>query len=131
MIISRGKISKRIAAVTTPVNVLANNPFFRAKCAMLDDDLPPVEMPITGELDLHTFHPRDLGSLLPDYLAECQKRGILSVRVIHGKGTGALREGVHRLLPKLPMVESWTWPAAERFGGWGATWVRVKAIQSS
>jgi len=93
---------------------------------MSEDDLPPVEMPITGELDLHTFQPRDLGSLLPDYFAECQKRGILSVRVIHDKGTGALREGVHRLLPKLPIVESWTWPAAENYGGWGATWVRVK-----
>ena len=79
-----------------------------------------------GELDLHTFQPRDLGSLLPDYFAECQKRGILSVRVIHGKGTGALREGVHRLLPKLAIVESWTWPAAESYGGWGATWVRLK-----
>jgi DNA-nicking Smr family endonuclease len=98
---------------------------------MSEDDLPPVEMPITGELDLHTFQPRDLGCLLPDYLAECQKRGILSVRVIHGKGTGALREGVHHLLPKLPMVESWILPAAESYGGWGATWVRVKAIQSS
>lgn len=89
----------------------------------------PIEMPITGELDLHTFQPRDLGSLLPDYLAECQKLGILSVRVIHGKGTGALREGVHRLLPKLPIVESWTWPAAEGYGGWGATWVRVKGFE--
>jgi DNA-nicking Smr family endonuclease len=48
------------------------------------------------------------------------------VRVIHGKGTGALREGVHRLLEKLPMVASWQWPAGPQSGGWGATWVWLK-----
>ena len=86
-----------------------------------------VELPITGELDLHTFRPGDIGDLLPDYFDECRKRGILSVRVIHGKGTGALREGVHRVLEKLPGVASWTWPAAANYGGWGATWVMLKA----
>jgi DNA-nicking Smr family endonuclease len=95
---------------------------------MSDDDMPgEVELPITGELDLHTFRPGDIGDLLPDYFDECRKRGILSVRVIHGKGTGALREGVHRVLEKLPGVASWTWPAAANYGGWGATWVMLKA----
>lgn len=60
----------------------------------------PIEMPITGELDLHTFHPRDLKTLVPDYLDECKKRGILEVRIIHGKGTGALRDTVHAILKK-------------------------------
>ena len=92
------------------------------------DDIPEeVELPITSELDLHTFRPGDIGDLLPDYFDECRKRGILSVRVIHGKGTGALREGVHRVLEKLPGVASWTWPAAANYGGWGATWVMLKA----
>ena len=95
---------------------------------MSDDDMPgEVELPITGELDLHTFRPGDIGDLLPDYFDECRKRGILSVRVIHGKGTGALREGAHRVLEKLPGVASWTWPAAANYGGWGATWVMLKA----
>ncbi len=97
---------------------------------MTNDDIPDaVEFPITGELDLHTFRPSDTGDLLPDYFAECQQRGILTVRVIHGKGTGALREGVHRILERLPIVQSWTWPAAEAYGGWGATWVQLMPRQ--
>jgi len=93
-----------------------------------EEDLPDeVELPITGELDLHTFRPSDIGDLLPDYFDECRKRGILAVRVVHGKGTGALREGVHRVLEKLPGVAGWTWPAAANYGGWGATWVQLEA----
>ncbi len=95
---------------------------------MSEDDIPEeVELPITGELDLHTFRPGDIRTLLPDYFEECRKRGILTVRVIHGKGTGALRENVHRVLEKLPGVASWTWPAAANYGGWGATWVVLKS----
>lgn len=46
----------------------------------------------------------EIGALLPEYFAECVKRNIFSVRVIHGKGTGTLREGVQRLLEKTPGV---------------------------
>jgi DNA-nicking Smr family endonuclease len=96
----------------------------------MDEDMPDaVEFPITGELDLHTFRPSDLGSLLPEYLGQCQQRGILTVRVIHGKGTGTLREGVHQLLSRMPLVAGWTWPAAETYGGWGATWVQLQPRQ--
>ena len=91
------------------------------------DEGEPVELPITGELDLHTFQPADLGELLPAYFDECRQRSIRSVRVIHGKGTGALRIGVHRLLERMQGIESWTWPAAEQYGGWGATWVNLRA----
>ncbi len=83
----------------------------------------PVEWPITGDLDLHAFWPNEIGSLLPEYFEECRKRGILTVRVIHGKGTGALREGTHALLEKIPGVASWQWPAGQNSGSWGATWV--------
>src|SRR6188508_2193816 len=64
----------------------------------------PVPLPVSGELDLHTFRPRDLGSLLPEYFHECRQRGILTVRIVHGKGTGALRASVHALLGRLPEV---------------------------
>lgn len=95
---------------------------------MPETDAPeqPVEIPITGELDLHAFRPSEIGDLLPEYFRECAMRGIFSVRVVHGKGTGALREGVHRLLPRLPMVAEWTWPASASAGGWGATWVALR-----
>jgi DNA-nicking Smr family endonuclease len=92
------------------------------------DPSDQVELPITGELDLHTFRPSDVSSLLPEYFAECRKRGILTVRVIHGKGTGALREGVHSLLERMPGIVDWTWPVAAPHGGWGATFVRLACI---
>lgn len=99
---------------------------------MMSDDFPDaVELPITDELDLHSFRPNEISDLLPAYFTECQQRGLLTVRVVHGKGTGTLREGVHRLLPKLPMVESWTWPAAIHCGGWGATWVKLLPVSDS
>ena len=85
----------------------------------------PVEVPIRDEIDLHTFRPSEIGELLPEYFRACRERGILSVRVIHGKGSGALREGVHRLLEKRPEVESFHL-AGTASGGWGATWVHLK-----
>lgn len=94
----------------------------------MNSELPedPVEIEITPELDLHTFQHREVASLLEDYLGECRKRGILTIRVIHGKGTGALRIGVHEKLSRLEIVESITWPTSAETGGWGATWVRLK-----
>lgn len=88
----------------------------------------PIEHPISDELDLHTFRPNEIGSLLPEYFRECREREILSVRVIHGKGTGALREGVHRLLERMPEVESFRL-GDEVTGGWGATLVRLRALR--
>ena len=88
----------------------------------MNEDPHPV--PITPELDLHTFRPSEIGELLPEYFAECLRLGIRGVRVIHGKGSGTLREGVHALLRRLPEVAEFHYPAAD--GGWGATWVILK-----
>ncbi|MDA8078772.1 MAG: Smr/MutS family protein [Nitrospiraceae bacterium] len=85
----------------------------------------PFEIPINGALDLHTFQPKDVRGLLPDYLEECMKRGIFNVRVIHGKGTGMLRETVHSILGRLSYVESYRL-AGEEAGGWGATIVTMR-----
>ena len=88
----------------------------------------PVEIPIEEVLDLHTFDPRDAGSLLPHYLSLCRQKGILEVRIIHGKGTGMLREKVHAILKRLPEVFSFR-PAGENTGQWGATIVRLKPLE--
>ena len=61
-------------------------------------------------LDLHTFSPREIKDLVPDYLAECQARGIFQVRIIHGKGIGNLRRNVHSILSKHPDNAEW-WKA--------------------
>lgn len=86
----------------------------------------PVEIPIDGTIDLHTFDPRDLRELLPDYLDACRAKEILQVRVIHGKGSGILKKSVHSILSRLSSVESFK-PAGEDAGGWGATIVTLKA----
>lgn len=86
----------------------------------MEDDFGPVELPIDGVLDLHAFAPSDVKELVPHYLRECRTRGILSVRIIHGKGTGAMRETVHAILASLPFVASYRL-AGEDAGGWGAT----------
>lgn len=84
-----------------------------------------VPLPITGELDLHTFRPADLGELLPAYFAECRARGIREVRVIHGKGTGTLRATVHAALRRSPLVAGFR-SADETSGSWGATLVTLR-----
>ena len=85
----------------------------------------PAQWPIDGTLDLHLFQPKGVGDLLPEYLAECRKRGILQVRIVHGKGTGQLRERVHAVLRRLPAVASFSL-APESMGGWGATVVELE-----
>jgi hypothetical protein len=83
-----------------------------------------VEIPIDGTLDLHTFLPGEIGDLLPDYLAECRARGILHLRIVHGKGTGQLRRSVHALLARSPIVLTYGAAPPER-GGYGATLVEL------
>ena len=89
---------------------------------MTEDNEPeePVILEIDGELDLHTFSPRDLKTLIPDYLEECRKKGIREVRIIHGKGTGNLRRSVHSLLESNPLVSHYRL-AGNDSGSWGAT----------
>jgi len=88
-------------------------------------DEAPVRIPITDELDLHTFAPHDLGVLIPEYLAECEKHGWRTVRLIHGKGTGTLRTTVHSLLRRSPLVANFVL-GDEHTGGWGATLVTLR-----
>jgi DNA-nicking Smr family endonuclease len=84
----------------------------------------PLDLPIDGLLDLHTFRPQDIKALVPEYLQVCREKGILRVRIIHGKGIGNLRRTVHALLSRDTAVESFAL-ASEAFGGWGATIVHL------
>lgn len=97
-----------------------------------DDDDPPladpdevVVMPIEDSIDLHTFAPRDVASVVEEYLHEARRRGFTEVRVIHGRGKGVQRRVVQSMLARHPAVDGFSDAPASR-GGWGATvvWLR-------
>ncbi|MCG2749893.1 MAG: Smr/MutS family protein [Desulfobulbaceae bacterium] len=92
------------------------------------DETEAIDMPIDGILDLHTFNPRDVKSLVPEYIRVCRERNILQVRIIHGKGTGTLLRTVHAILERLPEVVSFRLAHEDR-SGWGATLVELAAQQ--
>lgn len=96
---------------------------------MPDDDFnEPVQLPIDGVLDLHTFSPREIKDIVLAYLDACQQRGILEVRIIHGKGIGNLQRTVHALLRQHSEVLSFTL-ASQLYGGSGATIVKLRPAQ--
>ena len=84
-----------------------------------------VQIPIEDWIDLHTFSPREIPSLLKEYLLECQKKGFREVRIIHGKGKGVQMNIVQSFLRKSPLVESFRLAPPEA-GSWGATLVLLK-----
>jgi DNA-nicking Smr family endonuclease len=84
-----------------------------------------VRIPIEDWIDLHTFSPREIPSLLEEYLSECKKKGFKKVRIIHGKGKGVQREIVQAFLRKSPLVLSFEQAPLEA-GSWGATIVHLK-----
>jgi len=88
------------------------------------DSVDPVEIPIDGILDLHIFRPNEVKDLVPDYLQACREKGIFRVRIIHGKGTGALRRTVHSILDRIPWVTDYHF--AEDQSSWGATIVLLR-----
>lgn len=85
----------------------------------------PVPLPLDGVLDLHAFRPADVGELLPAWIDDCHAAGLRALRVIHGKGTGALRRRVEAILARHPLVTAFG-PAGEGAGGWGATLVTLR-----
>ncbi len=80
----------------------------------------PHRVPVEESIDLHAFSPRDVVSVVEEYLAAAASKGFLEVRLIHGKGTGAQRAAVRRLLARHPLVAGFS-DAAPGAGGWGAT----------
>jgi DNA-nicking Smr family endonuclease len=85
----------------------------------------PVHLPIDGTLDLHAFRPAEVGDLVPEWIGACAEAGLTELRIVHGKGTGALARSVAAILRRDPRVASFR-TAGEEAGGWGATLVTLR-----
>ncbi len=62
-------------------------------------------VPIEREIDLHSFAPRDIPSVVEEYIDAAARAGFREVRVIHGRGRGVQRGIVQATLDRLPQVE--------------------------
>ncbi|MEJ2723766.1 MAG: Smr/MutS family protein [Deltaproteobacteria bacterium] len=88
-----------------------------------------IRLPIEGTLDLHTFRPEDVASVVDEYIRECLEKGIYEIRIIHGKGKGVLRRTVHARLEKNPLVLDFALDTGP--SGRGATLVRLNPERST
>jgi DNA-nicking Smr family endonuclease len=87
--------------------------------------MDPIVVPIDGVLDLHTFAPGECKGLMQDYIGACLEADIYDLRIIHGKGSGAMRSRVRALLKRDLRVHVFE-DAPSDAGGWGATQVTLK-----
>jgi len=85
----------------------------------MGDGDAPVPLAIEDTLDLHTFAPRDVVSLVVEYLLAARAAGLREVRLIHGRGRGVQRARVRAALASLPFVIAAHDAPPDR-GGWGA-----------
>lgn len=91
------------------------------------DGLEPVSFPLGREFDLHTFRPRDIPSVVEEYLREARALGYGQVRLIHGRGIGFQRDVVRQVLAKTPFVVEF---GDDMNGNRGATWATLAPPQA-
>lgn len=90
----------------------------------------PVVIEIRDLIDLHSIPPRQAKEIVEEYLQQARARGFRFVRIIHGKGIGAQREMVRKVLSRTPFVTSF-YDAPLQAGGLGATIAELDAKPSS
>lgn len=86
-------------------------------------DETPASLVLGRELDLHTFVPRDIPSVVDEYLLEARRLGYHQVRLIHGRGIGYQREVVRKILAATAFVQAFD---DDVNGNRGATLVSLK-----
>ena len=84
------------------------------------DEPDPIVLPIEDSIDLHAFAPRDVPSVVDEYLWQAAAHGFTEVRLIHGRGHGVQRAIVQRILSEHALVLR-IFDAPPERGGWGAT----------
>jgi DNA mismatch repair protein MutS2 len=80
--------------------------------------------PVREELDLHRLTVDEALPKLDEFIHSAFQAGLYRVCVIHGKGSGVLRQEVRRYLSNHPLVKSYA-PADRYHGGIGATQVEL------
>ena len=91
-------------------------------------ETPPHRVAVDDTLDLHTFAPRDVPSVVEEYVNEAHRCGLTEVRFIHGRGIGVQRRAVHTVLERHPLVvELWDAPESRL----GATVARLRAADET
>jgi dsDNA-specific endonuclease/ATPase MutS2 len=83
---------------------------------------PPVRVPIDAEFDLHSFAPRDMPSVVAEYIDAAAAAGLREVRIIHGRGRGVQRGIVQAALERHPRVLEFRDDTASHLG---ATFARL------
>jgi dsDNA-specific endonuclease/ATPase MutS2 len=83
----------------------------------------PINLATTDTIDLHTFRPKDVPSVVAEFLNAASEAGITQVRIVHGKGIGVQRRIVREVLANDPRV-TWFGDAPDA-SGWGATIARL------
>ncbi|MBD3258238.1 DNA mismatch repair protein MutS [candidate division GN15 bacterium] len=91
---------------------------------MSDDDA--VEYPIDGTLDLHQFSPKETKEVVLEYIRVCLEAGLVTIRIVHGKGKGVQRRIVHSVLDQHPAVTDYRHEGGSG-GSWGATVVDLRS----
>lgn len=86
---------------------------------------PVLSFPLDGTLDLHGVSPKEVGDLVDDWIDASRAAGLRHLRIVHGKGIGALRETVHARLRRRADVAGFRL-GGEGGGGWGATLVDLE-----
>ncbi len=79
----------------------------------MSDHEPPHRIPIEAELDLHTFAPREVRSVVTEYVRTAAAAGLREVRIVHGRGSGVQRGNVQATLESHPLVTAfWDSPGS-------------------
>ena len=75
---------------------------------------------VTDELNIHGMRVKEALELTGKYLDDAVLAGLPAVRILHGKGTGALRKAVHEVLKEYPYVAKYQFASFDE-GGEGVT----------
>ena len=80
---------------------------------MDEESRAPIRIPVEGEIDLHSFAPKDIKSVVSEYIDAAVGAGLCEVRLVHGRGSGVQRGIVQAALDQHPkVIEFWDDPAA-------------------